>query len=50
MTALAAVPVDFRDCNALNANVRHGLADFVQLEGLDDGGDQLHAFIPAFTR
>jgi hypothetical protein len=26
------------------------LTDLVELEGLDDGGDQLHAFIPAFTR
>jgi hypothetical protein len=26
------------------------LPDFVQLEGFDDRGDQLHAFIPAFSR
>jgi len=37
----------YRD--ALNADVRNRLPDIVQLEGFDDGGDQLHAFIPAFT-
>jgi hypothetical protein len=35
--------------NALNAYVCNRLPDLVQLEGFDDGGDQLHAFIPAFT-
>jgi hypothetical protein len=37
------------DRDSLNADVCHRLPNFVNLEWLDDGGDQLHAFVPAFT-
>jgi hypothetical protein len=37
----------YRD--ALNADICHRLPDLVHLEGFDDGGDQLHALIRAFT-
>jgi hypothetical protein len=32
----------------LNTDVGHRLSHLVQLERLDDGGDQLHPFIPAY--
>jgi hypothetical protein len=41
--------MDLRDRNPLNSNIRNGLSNFIQLERLDDGGDQLHAFIPAYS-
>src|ERR1035438_3737424 len=47
---LSSVSLYFGDGNALNADVRHRLPNLVHLEGLDDGSDQLHALIPAFTR
>jgi hypothetical protein len=47
---LPAVPLNFCDGDALNADIRYRLSNLVQLERFDDGGDQLHAFIPAFTR
>src|ERR1700683_1984636 len=39
----------FCDGHSLDADVCNRLPNLVQLEGFDDGGDQLHAFIPAFT-
>src|SRR5882757_143718 len=49
VSGLASVPVYFGYRDALNADVCNRLPDLIQLEGFDDGGDQLHAFIPAFT-
>src|ERR1700723_1656233 len=46
---LAAIPMHFGYRDALNADVRNRLPDIVQLERLNDGGDQLHAFVLAFT-
>jgi hypothetical protein len=46
---LAPVTMYFGDRDALNADISNRLPDLVQLEGFDDGGDQLHAFVPAFT-
>src|ERR1700733_9694090 len=49
MSVLPPVTMHFGDRHPLSADIRHRLPNFVQLERLDDGGDQLHAFIPAFT-
>jgi hypothetical protein len=35
--------------HALDADIRHCLADLIYLERLDHCGDELHAFIPACT-
>ena len=43
-----AVALYFGYRDALNADICHRLPDLVQLERFDDGGDQLHAFVPAF--
>src|ERR1017187_8133543 len=47
----ALLPVSINFCNGytLDADIRHRLPHFVQLEGPDDCGDQLHAFMPAFV-
>jgi hypothetical protein len=47
---LPSVSLYLSNGDPLNADVRHRLPNLVQLEGLDDGGDQLHAFVPAFIR
>jgi hypothetical protein len=39
--------MDLRDGDSLDADVRNRFTNLVQLEGFDDGGDQLHAFFPA---
>src|SRR5690606_5450822 len=42
---LAAEALDLGDGDALHADGRERLADFVELEGLDDGGDEFHVFL-----
>ena len=42
MAALTAEALDFRNGEAVNAGGGKGLADVVELEGLDDDGDELH--------
>jgi hypothetical protein len=42
VTPLAAKALDFCDRNPLYAYVRYCLANVIELERLDDGGDQLH--------
>ena len=42
MAALTAEALDFRNSEAVNAGGGKGLADVVELEGLDDDGDELH--------
>src|SRR5690554_230642 len=46
MPLLATEPLDLGDGDALNAVVGQRLADVVQLEGLDDGGDEFHPLSP----
>ena len=43
---LAAETLDLGDGDALHADPRQGLADLVELERLDDGGDKLHGDLP----
>jgi hypothetical protein len=40
----------FRDGNALDANRRERLADLVELEWLDDGGNEFHKFPECVSR
>src|SRR5690606_36011366 len=43
---LAAEALHLGDGDALDADARKGLPDFVELERLDDGGDEFHGFSP----
>jgi len=42
MAFLTAETFDFSNSDALHTNLREGLADLVQLERLDDGGNEFH--------
>jgi hypothetical protein len=42
VAALAAEALHLRDGHAGDADLRERRADVVELEGLDDGGDELH--------
>src|SRR5262249_10474359 len=42
MTALTAEALDVGDRHALHAQSAQSLANFLELEGLDDGGHELH--------
>ena len=42
MAFLTAKAFDFSNSDTLHANLREGLADLIQLERLDDGGDEFH--------
>jgi hypothetical protein len=46
MAFLSTKPFDLSDGNALNPDSRQGLSNFVQLEWLDDRGDQFHKGSP----
>ena len=39
--------LDLGDGDPLHADAGQGFPDFVELEGLDDGGDQFHGWTPA---
>src|SRR5664279_237175 len=45
VTLLPAESLDLGDGDSLHADCRKGLADLVELERLDDGGDELHGFL-----
>ena len=45
MALLAAEALDLGDGDALHADRGQRLAHFVELEGLDDGGDEFHGFL-----
>src|SRR5690554_2592737 len=46
MALLATEPLHFGDGDALDHDPRKGLADLVELERLDVGGDEFHGFSP----
>ena len=46
LSLLAAEALDFAHGQTLDAQGRQGLANLVELEGLDDGHDQLHLGVP----
>src|SRR5581483_3163912 len=50
VTLLAAEALDLGHGDAGHAQVRQRLAHFVELEGFDDGDDQLHDAAPALVR
>ena len=50
MTLLAAISLYFRHREAMNADGGQGIADFFQLEWLDDGHNNFHGFFPAWAR
>jgi hypothetical protein len=46
VTPLTAEALYFRDRYALDAQIRQGLPYVVELERLDNGGNQFHAHLP----
>ena len=50
MALLAAIALHFRHREAMNADGGQGIADFFQLEWLDDGHNNFHGFFPAWAR
>jgi hypothetical protein len=50
MALLAAIALDFRHSQAVNANRGQRIANLVQLERLDNSHHDFHLFFPVFFR
>src|SRR5690606_16983428 len=49
MSALSAEALNFGHRDALNPDIRDGLTDVIELEWLDDRGNQLHCIAAPFS-